>query len=290
MGEIGELCRICRPTHGLVTSIGKAHLEGFGTLDAVAKTKGELYEAVAHRGVAVVPTDDELCRREAEQNRQRIGYGFLASPETWTANFHRGEGLHYDVQGCARFRFEGTDITLSVPGKPAAISALAALTVAGHFGISPQECKEAIATWQGVQGRMRILQIGGMTIIDDTYNANPASMIAAIETLSVLRGARKIAILGDMKELGNYAESEHRELGRALAQYRFDRVILVGPLSKLTAEAANAVGVRYNYFADYPELEPHLADIVKVGDAILVKASRGVKLERAIQQLMKVFG
>ncbi len=289
-GEIGELCDIYRPTHGLVTSIGKAHLEGFGTLDAVAKTKGELYEAVAHRGVAFVPTDDELCRREAEQNRQRIGYGFQAPPETWMAEFHRGEELHYDEQGCARFRFAGTDITLSIPGKPAAISALAALTVAGHFGISPQECKEAIAAWQGVQGRACVLQIGGMTIIDDTYNANPASMIAAIETLSVLPGTRKIAILGDMNELGDYAESEHRELGQALARYHFDRVILIGPLSKLTAEAARAVGVKSDYFADYAELEPHLADVVKAGDAILVKASRGVKLERAIRQLMKVFG
>lgn len=288
-GEIGELCKICRPTHGLVTSIGKAHLEGFGSLDVVARTKGELYEAVAHDGIAVVPTDDELCRREAEQNQKRIGYGFQAPPETWTAEFHGGEELHYDGQGCAWFRFKGTDIALSVPGKPAAISALAALTVAGHFGMSPQECKEAVATWQGVQGRARLLQIGGMTIIDDTYNANPASMIAAIETLSALPGTRKIAILGDMNELGNYAESEHRELGRALARFRFDRVILIGPLSKLTAETAGAAGVKSDYFADYAELEPHLADIVKAGDAVLVKASRGVQLERAIRQLMKVF-
>ena len=289
-GEIGELCNVCRPTHGLVTSIGKAHLEGFGTLDTVAKTKGELYEAVAHDGVAFVPTDDELCRREAEQNRQRIGYGFQAPPQTWPAEFHGGEELHYDKQGCAQFRFEGAAIALSVPGKPAAIAALAALTVARHFGIPLHECGAAIAAWEGVQGRVRILQVGGKTIIDDSYNANPASMLAALETLKVLPGAKKIAILGDMNELGDYAEDEHRELGRSLAQFEFDRVVFVGPLSKFAADAATAARAKNSYFADYAELEPHLAEIVKAGDVILVKASRGIKLERAIQHIMKVFG
>ena len=284
-GEIGTLCKICLPTHGLVTSIGKAHLEGFGSTQAIAQTKGELYEAVADNGVAFVPTDDELCRIEAQDNRTKIGFGFQARPLSWSAEFHQATDLRYDDQGCAAFSFEGTEIRLSIPGKPAAMTALAALTTADHFGIPPQSCREPMRSWKGVHARVDVLRVGGVTIIDDSYNANPSSMLTALETLSLLPGRRHIAILGDMNELGEFADAEHRQLGSAMSQYPLVRVVFVGSLSKLAADSATASGVSCSHFATFEELAPEILGLVKSGDVILVKGSRGGRLERVVQLL-----
>ena len=289
-GEIADLCAVCRPTHGLVTSIGKAHLEGFGSVDVVAKTKGALYEAVADHGVAFVPTDDELCRNEAEQCKNKIGYGFQPAPPDWSATFHAGKNLRFDENGSARFEFKGSQIGLSVPGKPAAIAALAALSVADHFGIGAGECKAAIRLWQGVHGRAEILHSGGLTIIDDSYNANPPSMLSALETLTAIPGKRHIAILGDMNELGGSAEDEHRKLGSAIRDYRVDHAVFVGTLAEVTAQAARQVKVPTSYYRDYENLQPHLKEIVTPGDVVLVKASRGSKLERVVEQLKRMVG
>jgi UDP-N-acetylmuramoyl-tripeptide--D-alanyl-D-alanine ligase len=286
-GEIADLCKISRPTHGLVTSIGRAHLEGFGSLDALARTKGELYEAVAVHGVAFVPTDDELCRREASENGRKIGYGFQSRPADWNGEFHHGTDLLYDDNGCAHFQFEETTIRLGIPGVPAAITALAALSVAAHFRISAEDCHDAIAAWSGVPGRTAILNIGGITIIDDSYNANPSSMLAALDTLSVLKGKRHIAILGDMNELGEFAEEEHRRLGEVVTKYRLDHIIFVGALSETAAQAAVKSGSNAQHFENYEALEPHLKQFIQLDDVVLVKASRGVKLERAVEHLKR---
>lgn len=284
-GEIGQLCKVSQPTHGLVTSIGKAHLEGFGSLEALAHTKGELYDAVAENGVAFVPTDDELCRQEAERNLRKIGFGFQPHPDRWNGELHCGEGLHFDEQGRARFRFDGVEIKLGLPGRPAALAALAALTVASHFWISPKACQAAIESWMGVHGRADIFTAGGITIMDDSYNANPPSMVAALETLSHLKGDRRIAVLGDMNELGSYAEEEHRKLGAAAGEFKFDQTVFVGPLSRSAADEAARSCSGVTYFASYELLEPHLKDIVKGGDVVLIKASRGMKLERVVDYL-----
>lgn len=286
-GEIRQLCEISRPTHGLVTSIGKAHLDGFGNLATLAHAKGELYDAVAEDGVAFVPTDDELCRSEAAGNRRKIGYGFLPRPKGWSDEFHGGENLRYDDRGCASFQFDGTDIALSIPGKPPAISAIAALTVGNHFGITAEEARHAVRTWPGMHGRMNIFTVGGVTVMDDSYNANPPSMEAALETLSYLRGKRRIAILGDMNELGEFAEDEHRKLGETVAQSKVDQAIFLGPLSKHAAESASRSGVKTVYFADCDSLEPELSKLIREGDVVLIKGSRGMKLERVAEHLKK---
>jgi UDP-N-acetylmuramoyl-tripeptide--D-alanyl-D-alanine ligase len=285
LGEISQLCKVSQPTHGLVTSIGKAHLEGFGSLEALAHTKGELYDAVADSGVAFVPTDDELCRREAELNPQKIGYGFQPRPNEWTGEFHQGKGLHFDEQGRALFRFDDVEIRLGLPGRPAAIAALSALTVASHFWISPKACQAEIESWTGLRGRVDIFTAGGVTIMDDSYNANPPSMIAALETLSHLQGKRRVAVLGDMNELGEYAEEEHRKLGEAVSGFKIDQAIFVGPVSKIAAQAASKGGVSTAHFANYELLEPHLKHLIQNGDVVLVKASRGMKLERVVDYL-----
>jgi UDP-N-acetylmuramoyl-tripeptide--D-alanyl-D-alanine ligase len=284
-GEIARLCEIASPTHGLVTSIGKAHLEGFGTMEALARTKKELYDSVAESGTAFVPTDDELCVAAASSVTEKLGYGFNAVPGHWNGAFVHGENLRFDTTGAACFTVGGTDICLGTPGRPAAMAALAALAIAGHFDIDPSVCKDTISAWRGGSGRMSIMRMGGMTVIDDTYNANPPSMRAALETLSHLSAARHVAILGDMYELGSYSEAEHERLGQSIGTYDVDHAIFVGTLSAMAAESARNSGVLTSYFPDYESLESELSKLLKSGDAILVKASRGMKLERVIDYI-----
>ncbi len=289
-GDIAYLCNLARPTHGLVTSIGRAHLLGFGDLETVARTKGELYDAVAVAGTALVPTDDALCVTEAAACRTRIGYGFQPPPASWDGAFHAGETLAYNDAGQARFCFHGTEFALGVPGWPAALSALAALTVAHTLGIETRACREAVLSWNGVHGRLEVIAVGKATLVDDSYNANPTSMRAALETLSLLKSARRVAILGDMNELGAHADAEHRSLGRDTANYQVALALFVGEHAPLAAEAAQAAGIEAQAFRTYEELAPALAAYLRDGDAILVKGSRSMRLERAARDVKEIFG
>jgi UDP-N-acetylmuramoyl-tripeptide--D-alanyl-D-alanine ligase len=288
-GEIFDLCQICKPTHGLVTSIGRAHLAGFGNIEVVAQTKGALYDYVATSGVAFVPTDDDLCRAESALNRRKIGYGFNKQPLDWIAEFHRGESLTFDSDGCGHFQLEGTEITLSIPGRPAALSALAALTVAQSFGLLPHECTEAIRSWQGVPGRVVILHLGEITVMDDSYNANPMSMRAALETLSFLPAKRRVAILGDMNELGNDAETDHLALGRDVKLYGIGSAVFVGDFADVAATESRSQGTESIAFADFETLDKELPSLIKAGDAVLIKGSRSMRLERVMQKLKTLF-
>ena len=288
-GEIADLCGICRPTHGLVTSVGRAHLEGFDSLEAVARTKGELYDFVAESGTAFVPTDDELCQAESREARHRVGYGFHPRPSDWSAEFHAGTNLCFDSLAQASFEFHRTTIQLGSAGRPAALSALAALTVAFTFNIAPEECVPVIAGWQGFRSRGEVIHTSRIVILDDSYNANPTSMRAALETLSLLRAERRVAILGDMNELGMSAEHEHRELGRELKPYGVDAAILIGEMAALAAGEARAAGLDVQTYPSFDAMGPQWLDSLRAGDAVLVKGSRSARLERVVEELKRSF-
>ena len=289
-GDVHFLCEIAKPTHGLITSIGKAHLEGFGSLNAIASAKGELFDFVAEHGVAFVPTDDRLCREKSAVCRRQIGYGFQIPDRNWNADFHHGADLVFDDLGCGQFVFDHVKIRLSIPGKPAAQAALAAMTVAHHFGLLPAACQETISLWKGVHGRAYIEKVGSILLMDDSYNANPDSMLAALETLSMLRGERKTAVLGDMNELGDAAADEHRALARQLPHFGVTCAIFVGKFAEVAFNEAKTRGVKGYTYSDSDELIGELSSIIKPGDIVLVKGSRSVRLERIVDQLKKVFG
>jgi UDP-N-acetylmuramoyl-tripeptide--D-alanyl-D-alanine ligase len=288
-GDIRTLCGICRPTHGLVTSIAAAHLEGFGDLATVAGTKGELYDFIADHGVAFVPTDDDRCREQSARCRKRVGYGFRAPLADWNAESHIASRVSFDARGCARFDFEKTPVHLSVAGRPAALAALAALTVARHFGIPPAACADVIADWPGIPGRTSVEPIGGILVVDDSYNANPESMRAALETLSLLPSSRKVAVLGDMNELGAAAEAEHRALARQLPKYGVGFCIFIGRYADLFSATARESGIEIRTFADCETAAGLLTSLLRPGDAVLVKGSRGVHLEQIVSLLRKRF-
>lgn len=286
-GEIAELCEICRPTHGLVTSISSAHLEGFHNIETVARTKGELYDFIAAEGVAFVPTEDERCRKEAALCMNKIGYGFSVPPADWSTVYCQGSDVMFDETGCAHFTFENVRFSLSVPGRAPALTALAGLTVAKVFGIPAIECQSTIRDWPGVPGRFEMLRRGKVLIINDSYNANPASMRAALETLAQINIEPRIAVLGDMNELGTESDHEHRALGRDLGKYGLKQAILVGRQARLIAETAREVGITVHWHENFEQLAAELPDLVPKMGAILVKASRSSRLERVVEYLTK---
>lgn len=288
-GDIAYLCGIARPTHGLVTSIGRAHLEGFGSPEAIAATKGELYHEIAETGIAFVPADDAQCVDQAAMCRNKIGYGFGSLPGRGFREVYSGNQLTFDGFGRAQFEFAGLTMKLSVPGRPAALSALAALAVASHFGIDPQQCQMAVGSWQATRGRTEIQFVGNILLMDDSYNANPSSMRAALETLSHLTGKRHIAILGDMNELGAYADAEHRSLGQELSEFGITAGIFVGAYAGLAAEAAVRSKVMAVSFKGFEEFSAELPHLIQDGDAVLVKGSRSMKLERVVEMLKRIF-
>ncbi|MBU0509212.1 UDP-N-acetylmuramoyl-tripeptide--D-alanyl-D-alanine ligase [bacterium] len=288
-GEIGELCEICRPTHGLVTSISSAHLEGFGSIEAVAETKGQLYDYVSDQGFAFVPTDDSLCVIQSSACTAKIGYAFSPAPENWTGGHFAASELKYDRLGRAQFTFDQQSVEIGIPGQAAALTALAALTVARSFDVPFTDCVHAISEHRSARGRLDVIRLNDITVIDDSYNANPASMRAAVHTLSLVHGQRRVAILGDMLELGSFAEREHQRLGEDIASYSVDVAIFVGPLSKLAAEAALQVRAKVHWIENTADFEGGIEDLVKCGDVVLVKASRGMTMERIVDRLKQVF-
>ncbi len=289
-GEIGGLCEIAVPDHGLVTSISSAHIGGFGTLEELSHTKGQLYDFVARRGISFVPVNDARCRIESARSSRRVGYGFGVKPADWHDEFYAGEDLSISGNACAAFSFEGTKIQLSVPGKPSALSALAALSVASKFGVAIDDAARAVHKWNGVPGRAQFTRAGNLGIYDDSYNANPASMRAALETLAATDGKRKIAILGSMSELGEFTDSEHLKLLESVLEYELKRVVLVGSEWPSPTMSGGTQETDIHYFISVDELLPDLQALLTDCDLVLLKGSRSARLERAVSRIRELFG
>jgi UDP-N-acetylmuramoyl-tripeptide--D-alanyl-D-alanine ligase len=287
-GDIAHLCSIASPDSGLVTAIADAHTESFGSIDNVMRGKGELFEYIAENGAAFVPTGDARCIEASQTCKLRIGYGFHSQPTEWESGYVQGTELLFDDEACANFVVRGERIKLSVPGRPAAQAALAAMTVALHHGIAPQVAAQNISAALPTGGRASVKRIGDLTIIDDSYNANPSSMRAALETLSLRRAGRKVAILGDMLELGEISDWAHREVVEELDHAGVSLAVLIGPRMSHVA-AASIVQTQLRIFPTVDQALPTLAQLVRPGDLVLVKASRGMALDRAVHRLEEQF-
>lgn len=281
-GEIATLCEIAEPEYGLITNIGRGHTEFFRDVAGVQRAKQELFDYLAETGLAVINQDDALVV-EASQ-RAGIGkkhtYGFTGPADT------RGDALQLNVHGHAEFMCEGRKVTVGTPGLHNAANALAAIAVGRLFQVPPEACARALARPLQISGRMILHEIAGRRIIDDTYNANPESMRAAIDYLAQMphRG-EKFAALGDMLELGGTALADHREV----IQYALDRgvreVFAFGPvMAEAVASFADSAG-RVTHFALKEELAEELIKLSGAGDVILVKGSRGMRMEEVISAL-----
>ncbi len=274
-GDIAYLTGLAHPTHGLITNIAPAHLEGFGTIEKVVQTKGELFAGLAE-GTCFVNIDDPRIGNLPIPGRS-LTYGFGSK-----GNFYARP--EFDAEDQPILIINGRRVTLPTTNPVFARNLLAATAVAVTLGLEWNDLQERLTGFEPPSGRARVLQNGQVTIIDDSYNANLNSVRAGLEYLQTLPARRRILVFGDMFELGDAAEDLHRQVGEAAATAGIDALFTVGPLSRSTNRAAAAVDTNF-HFDDKAELTSELNHFVQSGDALLVKGSRGMAMETIIENL-----
>jgi UDP-N-acetylmuramoyl-tripeptide--D-alanyl-D-alanine ligase len=289
-GEMEFLCGIARPTHGLLTNIGHEHLEFFGSLDGVAEAEAALFRYLeASGGTVFLNLDDfRLAAAGAELSR-KVAYGAsCAGGAAWWA-----EDISADRVGRVSFTLCSSACRQPIPmqfiGRHNVINAVAAATVGDHFGLGPDEIAAGLSALQPAKGwkRMELLEGGGIVVLNDTYNANPDSVRFALDTLASIEcSGRKIAVIGDMLELGDTSEVEHEAIGRYIQQVPIDALATYGPMSRIVCHEAGST-LCSGHFDTMEALSEFLAGAVQSGDALLFKGSRGMRLEVAAEALLK---
>lgn len=279
-GNIAALCAVAEPTVGVVTHIGLAHAEHLGGRDGIVKTKGELVEALPASGIAVLNADDEATPLLAARTEARVlTVGTGAKADVAVAD------LELDAELRPRFTvaspWGALPVALGVRGAHQAQNAAMAATVALALGVAPEQVARGLAEAASASWRMELeTSPGGILVLNDAYNASPTSMRAALESFGRLAApGRRVAVLGDMLELGEHAEAEHAALGSLAATVGIDLLVAVGPHSAVTATHAERAGVVVLVAADREEAHAAVGAHVRPGDAVLVKASRAVGLE-----------
>ena len=296
-GEIAHLARMARPDVGLVTSVAAAHLQGLGTLANVARAKCELYAELGPDAVRVVNADDTALMQAAAPYLTRgptLRFGWQDGADVQVLACHSSAGEGTDAAAASagmalRLRVHGQTYEghLPVVGRHNATNAAAALAAATAVGVAPGAALAAMARAVPPSGRLAIhhLRAPAVHLVDDGYNANPASMRAALQTVRELAGAaRMVAVLGEMRELGPAARAMHAEVGAAAAE-RGATLFAVGPLGDAMAEGARAAGGTAHSFADVPDCLHRLVPTLAPGDWVLVKGSRGMRMERVVAAL-----
>ncbi len=288
-GEIWRLAEIARPDVGVITCVAPAHLEGLGSLHAIAEAKAELYRRLAPSATAVVNADDPLVAAAAACHAGRVVRFGIAATELDV------RAAAVEARGLAGVRFvlevggARAEVALAVPGRHNVTNALAAAAAAHALGIDLATIARGLAAFRPPPMRMEIVRLpGGITVVNDAYNANPASMTAAVATLAETPARRRLAVLGEMRELGAEAEQLHRALGAAVAQAGLDALFLLGTHAaavRAGAEAAGMAAERIVVAADHAELAAHLRAHCRPGDLVLLKGSRGAAMEEVLRHL-----
>ncbi|WP_434382440.1 UDP-N-acetylmuramoyl-tripeptide--D-alanyl-D-alanine ligase [Melittangium boletus] len=287
-GEMTRLTRVARPDAAVITVVQPEHLEGLGSLEGVAEAEGEMFRELPPESVAVVNLDDALIAAQAARSRARqLTFGRHAEAQVRLVRVEpRGrQGLDMTV------RCQGQDwpVRLGFVGEHNALNATGAFALAVALGYAPEACVDGLERARPYARRLNVVDAPhGVTVVDDCYNANPASMGAALDTLRSLvgEGGRAVAVLGDMLELGSGELEEHARLG-VLAAGRAELVAFFGPRSREGLGAAG-LGERAAHFTEVEPLLAWLQPKLKAGDVVLVKASRGMRLERVVAGLTGV--
>ena len=273
-GEIAALCKIARPTHGIITNIGKAHLEGFGNMNAVKNAKKELYDYIsAQQGKIFLNADDETLNEIAPDVEQII-YGSKANCSAEIIPPAPFLAVNWKTDD------SGKTISTQLIGNYNFYNLLAAICTGSYFGVSEKDIKQALENYTPANTRSQLVKKGSNTLILDCYNANPVSMAEAINSFSETDNNNKIVILGDMLELGTYSEKEHQAIVSLLQEKEFNEVFLVGDEFSKTKKPQT-----FRCFKNTAALmsflrnsRPHLQSA-----HILIKGSRGIKLEEVVE-------
>jgi UDP-N-acetylmuramoyl-tripeptide--D-alanyl-D-alanine ligase len=290
-GELRELSSIARPDVAIITMVAPVHLEFFDSVDAIAAAKAEILEGLDDDGVAVLNGDDPRVRGIGRRRKGRtLWFGrdraCDVSAENWRGTIH---GMRFDMRVDGRTY----DVALPLPGPHFLMNFLAATAAAHHLGVPAETIVEAATHMQAAKSRGQVRRLGeGVTLLDDSYNSNPAAVDAAVSALDMAARGRRVVFLGDMLELGPRGPELHRETGAKLAG-RADVVVGVGGLGREFVEGARSAGVASSALREFPDSEAaagEAASLVQPGDTVLVKGSRGARMEKVVEALVARFG
>jgi len=282
-GEIATLAKVAAPDVAVITNIGLAHIEFMGSRERIAEEKGALADAVGREGTVILNADDPFTKDIATRTRGKV---ILAGTTTGTIQAaeisQSGAGTDFTIlEGAHRCRAQ-----LPVPGLHMVQNALLAVAAGRVFGVSLEDCAAGLVAAPLTKARLQIRDIGGVQFLDDSYNANPDSMKAALRTLVELDAdGKRIAVLGEMLELGEESERGHREVGETAAALKIDQLIAIGNAAAAIADGARYAGLRKtNVVNSTSEAAELLNEIAAPGDLILIKGSRAARTEEVIKQ------
>jgi len=269
-GEIAELCRIANPNLGLITNFGKAHLEGFGTIEGVIKGKSELYEHLIHvGGVIFFNEEDSIQKEKLATYDNRSSYGLVEEADTYLELLQTAPTL--------TLKWENLELSSSLFGEYNALNIAAALAIASFFEVDPTSVQKSINNYQAKQMRSEVRTINGKQLFLDAYNANPSSLKVSLETFKSLNWENTALVIGDMFELGEEAEKEHRAIVDLIIALGFDKVYLVGKHFQQTNHPFKGFETTTDLLENFPE---SLRD-----KNIYLKASRSMTLEKVLDKL-----
>jgi UDP-N-acetylmuramoyl-tripeptide--D-alanyl-D-alanine ligase len=288
-GEIAALARIAQPNEGVVTSVGPVHLEFFDSVAGIARAKYELIEALPHGGTAFLNADDEyVCQFGRDFKGKVVLFGLKPAADVRAENISvlGPEGTRFDLVS------QGVRQSVHSPllGRHNVYNVLAAAAVALEHGITPSEIAEVLPSLQPADKRGQVVQLGNITVLYDCYNSSPRALMAAADTLAAMPARRRIVVAGEMLELGTTGEQLHRDCGRYMASKKLDFLLGVRGLAKPMVEAASEAGMKAEFVATPEEAGEWLAHEARDADVVLLKASRGVKLEKALEAWQRKIG
>lgn len=285
-GEIRALGALAHHDLAVVTTVAPVHLEFFESLADIARAKYEIIETLHSGGVAVLNADDEyVCQFGRDFKGKVVTFGIKRAADVSAHNIklNGADGSTFDlVVGSV-----GEPVAFPLVGEHNIYNALAAAAAAMERGLTPSQAAVALSSIAPPDKRGQVLNIGGATIINDCYNSNPRALAAMVDTLASMKAERRILVVGEMLELGPTAEALHRESGKHAAEKKIDLVIGVRGMARAVAEAACGAGTQAQFVETPEQAGEWLAQNLRPGDAVLLKASRGVKLERALEMLQE---
>lgn len=289
-GEIETLARLARPDIGVITNIGVSHIENLGSREGILKAKLEVTCCFDENSTLIINTDNDMLTPENVKGNYKI------------VTVGTGEKCDYRIKDVCDFGDKGIEYTLChdgktyrvklpVPGAHNAVNSSLAVAAAGILGISPETAIKGFEQAELTEKRLNIKKQGRIKVIDDTYNACPDSMKSALNTLmstSIDEGGRRVAVLGDMFELGNESQAAHLEVGQYAGEMKPDLLVAVGNDARYYAEGASALGEdRVLLYEHREDFEKEVSSIIKPGDVVLVKASRSMEMEKTVKEILK---
>ncbi|MGA7630834.1 MAG: UDP-N-acetylmuramoyl-tripeptide--D-alanyl-D-alanine ligase [Terriglobales bacterium] len=286
-GEITALARIALPNEGVVTNVAPVHLESFDSIAGIARAKYELIEALPHGGTAVLNADDEYVCQFGRDFRGKVVMFGMSAKGCVPADV-RAENIEMVGTEGTRFDLVSDGVRQAVQspllGRHNVYNVLAAAAIALEHGITPSEIAAALPSLQAADKRGQVVQVGNIAVLYDCYNSSPKALMAAVDTLAAMPAGRRIVVAGEMLELGATGEELHRECGRHIAASKVDFLLGVRGLAEVMVEAAREGGMKAEFVAAPEEAGEWLARESREGDVVLLKASRGVKLEKALEK------